>query len=150
MQIDPSCPTCKGVLVYTEALVEPEGHGEEDDGNKEGEEEEESEDDEEEDEGEGGRRRKKKKGKKRRNRRRGKGEKPAREIGDDENWLQPIMRDSSNWIKEYDDNYPNQDLMASAKTMAVKNQVLLWQREAPDDKIISKYPPPEKFRPSPC
>ncbi len=69
------------------------------------------------------------------------GEKPAREVGDDENWLQPVMRDSSTWIKEYDDNYPHMDLMASAKTMAVKNQVLLWQREAPDDKIISEYPP---------
>lgn len=61
-------------------------------------------------------------------------------MGDDENWAQPKLRDSSKWLKQYDDNYPNKDLMASAKTIAVKNQILIWQREAPDDKIIGKQP----------
>ncbi len=130
--MDPNCPTCKGVVVKTKPLIEPEEEGsvedEEEEEEVEGEEVEEEEEEEEEEE--------------RPKRRRKKDKKDKRKIGDDENWVQPEMRDSSTWIKEYDDNYPNLPLMASAKTIAVKNQVLLWQREAPDDKIISEYIPP--------
>jgi hypothetical protein len=60
------------------------------------------------------------------------------EIGDDANMAQPKMKDSHKWIEEYDKNYPKRDLMASAKTIAVKNQILIWQAEAPEDKIIGK------------
>ena len=74
-----------------------------------------------------------------RRRRRRKNKKEEREIGDDENRAQPKLRDSSKWIQQYDKNYPHKHLMASAKTMAVKNQILIWQREAPDDKIIGQY-----------
>jgi hypothetical protein len=65
-------------------------------------------------------------------------------VGDDENWAQPKLRDRSNWIEDYDTNYPNKELMASAKTIAVKNQIIIWQREAPDDKIIGRSPPSPK------
>lgn len=60
------------------------------------------------------------------------------ELGDDANMAQPKMKDSHKWMEEYDKNYPKRDLVASAKTIAVKNQILLWQAEAPDDKIIGK------------
>ncbi len=63
-----------------------------------------------------------------------------REVGDDYNLVQPRMKDSSKWIKQYDAGYPNKELGASAKTIAVKNQILLWQKEAPEDKIISRCP----------
>jgi hypothetical protein len=59
------------------------------------------------------------------------------ELGDDALMAQPKMKDSHKWIEEYDNN-PKRDLMASAKTIAVKNQILIWQAEAPNDKIISK------------
>ncbi len=62
-----------------------------------------------------------------------------REVGDDYNLVQPKMKDSSKWIKQYDTSYPRKELGASAKTIAVKNQILLWQREAPEDKIIGRY-----------
>jgi hypothetical protein len=83
------------------------------------------------DEDDGGkrRRRKKKKNKK---------EDKEVQVGDDVNWAQPKLRDRSKWIEDYDKNYPNKELMASAKTIAVKNQILIWQRESPDDKIIGK------------
>jgi len=61
-----------------------------------------------------------------------------REVGDDESLVQPKMRDSSKWVKQYDKSYPHKALCASAKTIAVKNQILIWQAEAPDDKIIGK------------
>jgi hypothetical protein len=73
-----------------------------------------------------------------RSRRKKKKKKGKREVGDDENWAQPKLRDSSKWIEQYDRNYPNKDLMAGAKTIAVKNQILIWQRQAPDDKIIGE------------
>ena len=61
-----------------------------------------------------------------------------REVGDDENWVQPKLRDRSNWIKRYDRTFPKTELVASAKTAAVKKQILEWQQEAPDDKIIGE------------
>jgi hypothetical protein len=48
------------------------------------------------------------------------------------------MRDSSKGIMKYGANYPNLELVASAKTIAVKNQILMWQKETTDDKIISR------------
>ncbi|AEO70728.1 uncharacterized protein THITE_2024021, partial [Thermothielavioides terrestris NRRL 8126] len=62
--------------------------------------------------------------------------KKERQVGDDERWVQPKMKDRSKWIEQYDKSFPNKGLVASAKTIAVKNQILIWQREAPDDKII--------------
>ncbi|KAH6855854.1 P-loop containing nucleoside triphosphate hydrolase protein [Chaetomium sp. MPI-CAGE-AT-0009] len=58
------------------------------------------------------------------------------EVGDDRNLAQPKMTDSSKWIEQYDKSYPRGKLMASAKTVVVKNQILKWQKDAPDDKII--------------
>jgi hypothetical protein len=63
------------------------------------------------------------------------------EVGDDANLAQPRMKDSSKWIEQYDAAYPNRILGASAKTIAIKNQILMWQRDAPDDKIIGKHGP---------
>jgi hypothetical protein len=60
------------------------------------------------------------------------------ELGDDALMAQPKMKDSHKWVEEYDKGYPKKDLMASAKTIAVKNQILIWQAEAPGDKIIGK------------
>ena len=60
------------------------------------------------------------------------------EVGDDENWVQPKLRDNSEWIAQYDECYPDKILVASAKTIAVKNQILIWQKEAPEDKIIGE------------
>ncbi|KAK3902374.1 81e4ad1c-ff53-4b31-96ff-86feb7e2e2d8 [Staphylotrichum tortipilum] len=119
LEMEPSCPTCKGVLVRTEVLLEPEGEWDDDQSDQE--------EDGDDDENGGALPRRKRERRKK---------KLRREVGDDENWAQPKMRDSSKWIREYDENYPAQELMASAKTVAVKNQVLLWQRVAPDDKII--------------
>lgn len=61
-----------------------------------------------------------------------------REVGDDSNLAQPKMKDSSKWIEQYDKNYPHRPLLASAKTIVVKNQILKWQKDAPDDKIIGR------------
>jgi hypothetical protein len=60
------------------------------------------------------------------------------QVGDDNNLIQPKMKDRSKWITRYDKNFPEQQLLASAKTIAVKNQILVWQKAAPDDKIIGK------------
>lgn len=73
-----------------------------------------------------------------RKRRRRKKTEEDREVGDDYNLVQPKMKDRSNWIKEYDKSYPDKELMAGAKTIAIKNQILIWQKEAPMDKIIGK------------
>ena len=70
-----------------------------------------------------------------------------REVGDDHNLVQPKMKDSSKWIKQYDAGYPHKELGASAKTIAVKNQILLWQKEAPEDKIIGRCSGQDPF---PC
>lgn len=61
-----------------------------------------------------------------------------REVGDDSNLAQPKMKDSSKWVEQYDKCYPNKRLLGSAKTIVVKNQILKWQKEAPDDKIIGR------------
>ena len=74
---------------------------------------------------------------KRRRRKRNKTE-ADREVGDDHNLAQPRMKDSSKWMEQYDKAYPVKQLGASAKTIAVKNQILLWQKEAPEDKIIGR------------
>ncbi|KAK4099193.1 hypothetical protein N658DRAFT_487787 [Parathielavia hyrcaniae] len=57
-------------------------------------------------------------GGKKRSRRKTKKNKEHPEVGDDLNWTQPKLRDSSKWI-------------------STKNQILIWQREAPGDKIIA-------------
>ena len=43
--------------------------------------------------------------------------KTEREVGDDENWVQPKLRDNSEWIAQYDECYPDKILVASAKTI---------------------------------
>lgn len=60
------------------------------------------------------------------------------EVGDDSNLAQPKMKDSSKWIEHYDKNFPHKPLLASAKTIVVKNHILKWQKEAPNDKIIGR------------
>ncbi|KAM7207765.1 81e4ad1c-ff53-4b31-96ff-86feb7e2e2d8 [Naviculisporaceae sp. PSN 640] len=62
--------------------------------------------------------------------------KQIREVGDDVNMWQPKLTDKSSWIKDYDRQWPNATMASGAKTVAVKNQVLKWQSEAPEDKII--------------
>lgn len=59
-------------------------------------------------------------------------------LGNDFLGHQPKLMDRSTWVKSYDDKYPGLALVPSAKMVAVKNQVLKWQREAEDDKIISE------------
>ncbi|KAG7287136.1 hypothetical protein NEMBOFW57_006641 [Staphylotrichum longicolle] len=103
------CPTCKTVLWQVDALNEPD----------------ETVDEQSEDENAS-----------RKTRRKKKKSEEDREVGDDENLVQPKMKDSSKWVKEYDRNFPDKELCASAKTIAVKNQILIWQGEAPEDKII--------------
>ncbi|KAK3294100.1 SNF2 family N-terminal domain-containing protein [Chaetomium fimeti] len=58
------------------------------------------------------------------------------EVGDDRNLAQPKMKDSSKWIKQYDKSFPHRPLQGSSKTIIVKNQILKWQKDAPDDKVI--------------
>jgi hypothetical protein len=89
-------------------------------------------------------------GGKRRRRKKRKSKKEEWQVGDDANWAQPKLRDRSKWIEDYDKDYANKELMASAKTIAVKNQIIIWQREAPDDKIIGKSPVFIKASSLPC
>lgn len=114
MQVNPSCPTCRCPVFTLDVLQEPERRL--------------SQSKDASDRETGGRRRRKKR----------KNAETQREVGDDENLVQPKLKDSSRWIEQYDKNFPNQILLASAKTIAVKNQILIWQREAPEDKIIGK------------
>ncbi|KAK4125866.1 hypothetical protein N657DRAFT_688527 [Parathielavia appendiculata] len=106
--IQSDCPTCKAPLLTIDAVDQPKGgYCEQSDS----------------DGGEKRSRRKKQK-------------KEKREVGDDDNWAQRKLRDRSKWIEQYSNNYPSQELMTSAKTIAVKNKTLIWQREGPDNKII--------------
>ncbi len=114
LKIRNCCPTCNAHVLQTEDFLEPEGLPDEED----------------EEDNEGGHQ------KPRRSRK-----KKEKAVGDDANWVQPKMKDSSKWMERYDENYPDKILGASAKTIAVKNQILLWQKEAPDDKIIGTYQP---------
>lgn len=111
LKLKASCPTCKAMLWEIDALEQPEGMPAElSDDDTTG-----------------------------RKRRRRKNKKPEDwELGDDYNLAQPEMKDSHNWIKQYDEAYPQKELVASAKTIAVKNQILVWQQEAPEDKIIGR------------
>lgn len=62
-----------------------------------------------------------------------------RQLGDDELFCQPRTKSiRSKWLEHCDKMWPEQPIVPSAKTTAVKNQVLKWQAEAPNDKIISK------------
>jgi hypothetical protein len=121
--VQPTCPACDGLLLRADVLTEPEqGAASSSD-----------DDDDADDENEGGNRPRKRK------RRRGNPKnKTEREIGDDERWVQPVLRDRSKWIEKYKKAGGGKDLVASAKTVAVKNQILIWQREAPGDKIIGE------------
>ena len=73
--------------------------------------------------------------------RRKKGE---RLVGDDILNSQPRMNGASSWLDEFGAN-SSEPLTPSASTVAIKNQVLKWQREAPDDKIISELNGPARF-----
>ncbi|KAH8900083.1 hypothetical protein GQ53DRAFT_595648, partial [Thozetella sp. PMI_491] len=57
------------------------------------------------------------------------------EVGDDHHWTQPVSRPPSKWLDQWDKEQ-KVPLTPGAKTVAVKNRILAWQREAPDDKII--------------
>ncbi|KAK4235222.1 hypothetical protein C8A03DRAFT_18001 [Achaetomium macrosporum] len=124
LKVQPTCPACGGLLFHAEALTEPEGaasEGLDDD------------DDPFDQSGGVGNRSAKRK------RRTARKNKAEREIGDDERWVQPVLIDRSKWIRQYKAPGANKKLLASAKTIAVKNQILIWQREAPEDKIIGKF-----------
>lgn len=66
--------------------------------------------------------------------------KKERRLGDDELGFQPKLQGVSTWLEDCDKKSPAESVVPSAKTTAVKNQVLKWQRVAPDDKVISKLP----------
>ena len=59
------------------------------------------------------------------------------EPGDDEFNTQPKSYPFSTWLAECDKT-PDEPVTPGVKATAVKNKILQWQREAPDDKIISK------------
>ncbi|KAL2261278.1 hypothetical protein VTK26DRAFT_4482 [Humicola hyalothermophila] len=108
LQLSESCPCCKVLLHNVDYLKEPE-HRLVEDPDADG-------------------CQKKSKERKRK--------KDKREIGEDEHGVQLKLKDSSKWIREYDESHPYKPLLASAKTIAVKSQILAWQRQAPEDKII--------------
>jgi hypothetical protein len=60
------------------------------------------------------------------------------DVGSDSLGNQPTLGNCSQWVKNYDLMNGVIPLVPSAKIAAVKNQVLKWQLEAPDDKIISR------------
>lgn len=64
-----------------------------------------------------------------------------RKLGDDEHYFQPKCKETTNWLMENDKEWPAESVNPSAKTTAVKNQILKWQKEAPNDKIIGKCVP---------
>lgn len=64
--------------------------------------------------------------------------------GDDFNGFQP-KGERSLFLQHSDKNHPQVPLPQSAKTRAVKEIVLQWQDEAPDDKIIRESLVIKKF-----
>lgn len=67
--------------------------------------------------------------------------KRERKLGDDEHLFQPRSKGKSKWLADCDKKWPKEAVVPSAKTTAVKSQILRWQAEAPKDKIISKLSP---------
>lgn len=58
--------------------------------------------------------------------------------GNDANETQPIpVQGISRWLRDCDKN-PKLPIVPSAKTTAIKDVILRWRIEAPDDKIIGK------------
>lgn len=69
-------------------------------------------------------------------RRKSRKKKGKSQFGDDLNCVQPKVRDRNEWLNDYDATLGTKELLPSAKTIAIKNKILEWQRDAPDDKII--------------
>ncbi|KAK3317938.1 P-loop containing nucleoside triphosphate hydrolase protein [Apodospora peruviana] len=60
----------------------------------------------------------------------------VRKHGDDYLVWQPAIRDRATWLEDYDKHHKTKQMTPGVKTVAIKYQILKWQAEAPDDKII--------------
>ncbi|KAM7190673.1 SNF2 family N-terminal domain containing protein [Rhypophila sp. PSN 637] len=70
----------------------------------------------------------------------GKGKTREKKHGEDELFFQPSMARLLSHVTAYDKEYArdsDKKMVDGAKVLAVKNHILKWQAEAPDDKIIA-------------